>query len=63
VEDGYVNAGFYYETSITETKTETFLVDFGVLVSAVGGSLGLFLGFSCYAALISLLEMARKILF
>jgi len=42
---GYVQAYIYFESDITEIKSEAFLVDFGNLVSSIGGSLGLFLGF------------------
>ncbi len=39
---------FYQESSeISEEKIETFVYDFFGLVSAVGGNMGLFLGFSC----------------
>jgi len=39
---GYVKAFIYFESEITEIKSEAFLVDFGNLVSSIGGSLGLF---------------------
>ena len=32
-----------------DTTTEYYLYDFATIVSAVGGNLGLFLGFSCYS--------------
>lgn len=47
----------YYESLMTETKTDKVLVDIGVLVSAVGGNLGLFLGFSCFATLSKILDL------
>jgi len=57
---GYVQAYIYFESDITEIKSEAFLVDFGNLVSSIGGSLGLFLGFSCYTSIIAVLEFIFK---
>lgn len=56
VPDGFVRVDVFYETAVTEIKSESFLVDFGVLVSSVGGNLGLFLGFSCYTTLAKILD-------
>ena len=39
-----------------ETTTEYYLYDFPAIVSAVGGNLGLFLGFSCYSTGKSLMD-------
>ena len=47
---------FYYREDAITFKSETELVPFNALVSAVGGNLGLFLGFSC----ISLIEFGLK---
>ncbi len=38
----------YYQTTRVLVYEEYLLFDFGSIVSAVGGSLGLFLGFSCW---------------
>lgn len=38
---------FYADTRVRTTE-EYLLFDFGAIVTAVGGSLGLFLGFSCW---------------
>jgi hypothetical protein len=38
---------FYYHSSRVEVLEEYLLFDFNAIVAAVGGSLGLFLGFSC----------------
>jgi hypothetical protein len=36
-----------YDSTIVQRSEETLLYDVPALLSAVGGSLGLFLGFSC----------------
>ncbi len=38
----------FYSTTTVLNFNDYRLVDFGTIVAAVGGSLGLFLGFSCY---------------
>ncbi len=38
---------FFYQKTEVEREQETFLYDFSGIVASVGGSLGLFLGFSC----------------
>ena len=38
----------FYTDMAVPTHEEYLLYDFNAIVSAVGGSLGLFLGFSCY---------------
>jgi len=57
---GYVKAFIYFESDITEIKSEAFLVDFGNLVSSIGGSLGLFLGFSCYTTITAIMDFMFK---
>ncbi len=37
----------FYNSTIVQKSEETLLYDVPALLSAVGGSLGLFLGFSC----------------
>ena len=39
-----------------ESTTEYYLYDFAAIVSAVGGNMGLFLGFSCYSTGKSLMD-------
>ena len=46
----------YYTTSDVSTFTEARLIDFSGFVSAIGGNLGLFLGFSFLGMLFSLYE-------
>ena len=46
----------YYTTADVATFTEDQLIDFSGFVSAVGGNLGLFLGFSFLGMLFSLYE-------
>ena len=46
----------YYTTSDVTTYTEARLIDFSGFVSAVGGNLGLFLGFSFLGMLFDLYE-------
>ena len=41
------NIAIYYENTDTLVTEELLLHDFNSIISAVGGSLGLFLGFSC----------------
>ena len=45
-----------YETLSVEEHFETLVFDFGSLLAAAGGNLGLFLGFSCLSLLISFLD-------
>ena len=52
----------YYTTSDVATFTEDRLIDFSGFVSAVGGNLGLFLGFSFLGMLFSLYEYIENVL-
>ena len=52
----------YYTTSDVTTTTESQLIDFSGLISAVGGNLGLFLGFSFLGILINLLDNTESLL-
>lgn len=58
-----VNVIIFYETLVSDVTTETFRVDLGVLFSSIGGNLGLFLGFSCFKALLALVDMLKKKIF
>ena len=42
------NLAVYYKNLDVRVTTEFLLYDFSSLVAAIGGSLGLFLGVSCY---------------
>ena len=39
---------FFYLKTKVETEEEILIYDFSEIVAGVGGSLGLFLGFSCF---------------
>jgi len=55
-EDENVFLLFYFYTTLTvEEKIETLLYDFGGLMAAAGGNLGLCLGFSCLSILFSII--------
>ena len=46
----------YLMDQTVESTTEYYLYDFPAIVSAVGGNMGLFLGFSCYSTGKSLMD-------
>jgi hypothetical protein len=50
----------YYKTLNIEEKTEALVYDFGTFLAAIGGNLGLFLGFSCLSLLLILISMFEK---
>ncbi len=59
------NLKFFYRTMKTRFSEEVLLYDFYTIVGIVGGSLGLFLGFSCFSVVQKLLSslnsrLARK---
>ena len=43
------NMAIYYKNMDVDISEEVLLYDFSAIVAAVGGSMGLFLGFSCYS--------------
>lgn len=49
-------AWFLYSSDFVKESQEYVLMDFPNIVSAIGGSLGLFLGFSCYGMIWDLLQ-------
>lgn len=49
---------YVYMSTTLETAEEYLLFDGNAIVSAVGGSLGLFLGFSCLSTLLLLWQKA-----
>ena len=50
-----------YESFIIEVSIETLLYDIGSFLAAVGGNLGLFLGFSCLSVLLGFVSMFKKL--
>jgi hypothetical protein len=46
---------FFYTSLTVEEKIETLIYDFGGLMAAAGGNLGLCLGFSCLSILFSMI--------
>ena len=48
-----------YETLAVEERIETLVYDVGSLLSAIGGNLGLFLGFSCFTMLLGILKVVK----
>ena len=56
--------GFSYSTLLIEEQITTLVYDFGALMSAAGGNLVLFLGFSCLTGFLSLIEYLQdKVLY
>ena len=51
---------YYYKTLNVETKTQILLYDVSRMLSTFGGSLGLFLGVSCYGFFVWLLENIKE---
>ena len=51
-----------YATPIIKIEEEYMLMGTDALISAAGGSLGLFVGFSCYGAIWNIFEMVEKVL-
>jgi hypothetical protein len=49
-----------YSTLNVEQKTETLVYDFGTMLTAAGGNLGLFLGFSCLTFLLDIIDKFGK---
>ena len=51
---------FSYHSFTIEEKVETLVYDLGSFLTSIGGNLGLFLGFSCFSLLISLIEILKR---
>jgi len=49
-----------YETFVVEEQVETLVYDAGNFLAAVGGNLGLFLGFSCLTMLLGILKVVKS---
>ena len=48
-----------YETLTVEERIETLVYDTGSFLSAIGGNLGLLLGFSCFTMMLGILKVAK----
>jgi len=51
------NLYYFYSTLQIEEKVETLIFDFGGLLAAAGGNLGLCLGFSCLSVFYSMIRL------
>ncbi len=51
-----------YEDFVIEEQIETLVYDIGNFLAAVGGNLGLFLGFSCLTLLLEIMQIAKQII-
>ena len=49
-----------YSTLVVEESTERLVYDFENLLTAIGGNLGLFLGFSCFSSSMFLIKYCCK---
>ncbi len=54
---------YLYQSNSYETAEEYLLFDDNAIVAAVGGSLGLFLGFSCLSVLTALAKKLQALVF
>ena len=52
----------YFSTLNVEQQIENFDYDFASFLAAVGGNLGLFLGFSCLSVLFEIVDYISKVL-
>jgi len=50
-----------YSSLLTEERIETIVYDLENLVTSVGGNLGLFLGFSCFSTLLTLIQFICEV--
>ncbi len=51
---------FSYQSFTIEERVETLVDDLGSFLTSIGGNLGLFLGFSCFSLLVSLIEKLKS---
>jgi len=58
--DQHYYLSFSYQDFTIEEKVETLVYDFGSFLTSIGGNLGLFLGFSCFSLLVSIIEMLKE---
>ena len=49
-----------YESFIVEVSVETWMYDAGNFLTAIGGNLGLLLGFSCFSMLLGFIRIIQK---
>ena len=59
---GKAFAWFYFPSSKVKVEEEYELMDLGAVISATGGSLGLFLGLSCYGVAWDVILKLKKML-
>ena len=50
-----------FESALVEEQVENLVYDAGNFLAAMGGNLGLFLGFSCLSILFSFINYLKKI--
>lgn len=55
--NGYFHLNMFFHTLEVEERTETFVYDIVNFLSAAGGNLGLFIGFSCFSVLCSAIDL------
>lgn len=64
-EEQLYKQGFYFtfgfETFAVEEHVETLIYDSGNFLAQIGGNLGLFLGFSCFSAIIAAIQCLEKL--
>jgi hypothetical protein len=56
----YFKVGIYLDSFVVEEKVEYHIYEMDSAVAAIGGSLGLFLGYSCYSVVTNLIEGMLK---
>ena len=61
VSQSAVGFSLAYETFVVEEQVETLVYDAGNFLAAIGGNLGLFLGFSCLTLLLWIFKIGKKI--
>ncbi len=52
----------YFNSNTVKVETEYRLMDTAAMISATGGSLGLFLGFSVYGEVLEICNYVKKLL-
>ena len=60
--EGYCIVWAFYSSLYVNEKIETYVFDFDTALVAVGGSLGLFLGWSCHSIIMGIIEFLYKAL-
>ena len=56
----YLNLMAYYATTIVEKKEEYFLYDLMTLLSSLGGTMGLLLGYSLLSIILSMINFLER---